>query len=72
MILKIRIADNDGNKGRIGANASSIPRKKKKLTKAQKKRIAANVIANAKVIYDNCEEELLFKVWNTGISIFFY
>ncbi|KAL3994325.1 p21-C-terminal region-binding family protein [Acanthocheilonema viteae] len=34
---------------------------KKKLTKAQKKRIAASAIANAEVIYDNHEEELLFQ-----------
>ncbi|EJW82289.1 hypothetical protein WUBG_06804 [Wuchereria bancrofti] len=61
LILKIRIADNDGNKERNGASASDIPKNRKKLTKAQKKRIAANAIANAKVIYDNREEELLFQ-----------
>ncbi|KAK6102975.1 p21-C-terminal region-binding family protein [Brugia pahangi] len=61
LILKIRIADKDSNKERNEANASDVPNKRKKLTKAQKKRIAASAIANAKVIYDNREEELLFQ-----------
>uniref|UniRef100_A0A0R3QCU7 DNA polymerase epsilon catalytic subunit n=1 Tax=Brugia timori TaxID=42155 RepID=A0A0R3QCU7_9BILA len=61
LILKIRIADKDSNKERNEASASDVPNKRKKLTKAQKKRIAASAIANAKVIYDNREEELLFQ-----------
>lgn len=62
LILKIRIADSDGNKELNGASASIISSNRKKLTKAQKKRIAASAIVNAKVIYDNREEELLFQV----------
>ncbi|EFO24603.2 hypothetical protein LOAG_03882 [Loa loa] len=61
LILKIRIADSNGNKERNGASTPNISRNRKKLTKAQKKRVAASAIANAKVIYDNCEEELLFR-----------
>ncbi|VBB34691.1 unnamed protein product, partial [Acanthocheilonema viteae] len=61
LILKIRIADSDSNKEQSGGSAFSMSSNKKKLTKAQKKRIAASAIANAEVIYDNHEEELLFQ-----------
>ncbi|VDP12784.1 unnamed protein product [Onchocerca flexuosa] len=61
LILKIRISDSDGNNGQGRASASNTANNGKKLTKAQKKRIAANAIASAKVIYDNQEEELLFR-----------
>uniref|UniRef100_A0A8R1TJX1 Uncharacterized protein n=1 Tax=Onchocerca volvulus TaxID=6282 RepID=A0A8R1TJX1_ONCVO len=48
LILKIRIADSDVNNEQGRASASNAAKNGKKLTKAQKKRIAANAIANAK------------------------
>ncbi|VDK81671.1 unnamed protein product [Litomosoides sigmodontis] len=47
LILKIRISDIHGNKEQSGENSSNMLSSKKKLTKAQKKRIAASMIANA-------------------------
>lgn len=62
LILKIRISDSHGNKEQSDGDSSSMLSSKKKLTKAQKKRIAASMVANAEVIYDNREEALLFQV----------
>ncbi|KAM3719501.1 Protein BCCIP [Dirofilaria immitis] len=61
LILKIRIADSDGNKKQNGTSASNISNNGKRLTKMQKKRIAASAVTSGMVIYDNREEELLFQ-----------
>ncbi|CAG9536249.1 unnamed protein product [Cercopithifilaria johnstoni] len=61
LILKIRIADGNGNEEQNERSYSNVSSNKRKLTKAQKRRIAASAVANADVIYDNREEELLFQ-----------
>uniref|UniRef100_A0A0R3RSP0 Protein BCCIP homolog n=1 Tax=Elaeophora elaphi TaxID=1147741 RepID=A0A0R3RSP0_9BILA len=65
LILKIRIADTDVN----GGKGSDISNNKKKLTKAERKSIASIAIANADVIYDNREEEILFQ---SGLQFDFF
>uniref|UniRef100_A0A915PZN6 Uncharacterized protein n=1 Tax=Setaria digitata TaxID=48799 RepID=A0A915PZN6_9BILA len=60
LILKIRIADRD-SKEQSGAYLANMSTNERKLTKAQKRRIAANAVADVNVIYDNREEELLFQ-----------
>lgn len=61
LILKIRIADSS-SQATNKPDDSSTSKKGKKLSKAQKRRIAANALAGADVIFDNPEEELLFQV----------
>ncbi|VDN07203.1 unnamed protein product [Thelazia callipaeda] len=61
LFLKIRVADNGNAKEFTNSDSSNESRKRKKLTKAQKKLIAANAIADADIVFDNREEELLFQ-----------
>ncbi|VDK51387.1 unnamed protein product [Gongylonema pulchrum] len=57
LFLKIRIADSNNQE----ASGTAGIKGKKKLSKAQKRRIAASAIADAEVVFDNPEEELLFQ-----------
>lgn len=59
MILKVRVSDV------ILPLKRNIKKKgKKKIGKAEKKRLASEKMAKGDLIFDNCEESLLFKVKN--------
>jgi len=64
LIVKTRISDNDSNAASTASKAepkNGIKKRKKKMGKAEKKRLAAAKLADADVIFDNAEEALLFQ-----------
>uniref|UniRef100_A0A7E4V012 Protein BCCIP homolog n=1 Tax=Panagrellus redivivus TaxID=6233 RepID=A0A7E4V012_PANRE len=74
LISKLRVADAPAST----ATAPAVPsaplapgQKKKKIGKAEKKRLAAAAIAEAEVLFDNPEEELLFKNGGTISPTYF-
>lgn len=63
--MKIRVSDPNApstSEAMNGADGDSPSTKKKKMGKAEKKRLAAEKLNAADLIFDNPEEELLFQV----------
>ncbi|KAI1723282.1 protein BCCIP like protein [Ditylenchus destructor] len=71
MVVKVR-ASESSNDPSTSTSGITNGKKKKKMGKAEKKRLAAARMTEGDIMYDNAEEELLFQAGSTPLATFQY